>query len=85
MTDVSNRIVMARRRFDKMHHLQTDNNLHVKLSLRLYNVTVYSILTYGSEAWTLSEDVRKVVNGANTTILSIITGLTPHEEANGGQ
>ena len=85
MADVRRRIAMARQRFGKMHHLWKDNNLHRKLRLRLYKAAVCSILTYGSEVWTLSVDVRKAINGANAAILSIITGRTPHEEATRGQ
>ena len=39
--------------------------------------SVCSILTYGPEAWDLTETVRKKINGANSVMLSVITGKTP--------
>ena len=72
---------MARQRFGKMHHLWKDNNLHQNLRLRLYKAAVCSILTYGSEAWMLNAEVRRALNGANASMLAIITGKTVHEES----
>ena len=36
-----------------------------------------SILTHGSEAWNINEVVRKKINGANSVMVSVITGK-PH-------
>ena len=83
MPDVRARIAMARQRFGKMRHLWDDKNLHVKLRMRLYKASVCSILTYGSEAWTLTKEVRRAINGANSQMVSVITGKTPHQEASG--
>ena len=38
-------------------------------------------MTYGSEAWQLCNEATKALNGANSQMLSIITGKTPHAEA----
>ena len=81
MTDVRTRIAMASQRFGKIHHLWRDHDLHLNLRLRLYRASVCSILTYGSEAWVLTQQVRKALNGANARMLSIITGNTIKEEA----
>ena len=40
-----------------------------------------SILTYGSEAWTLNTEVTRALNGANAQMMAVITGTTPHQEA----
>ena len=53
--DVVTRIVMARTRFGKLRNIWNDKTLHFNLRLRLYKACVYSILTYGSEAWTIDE------------------------------
>ena len=74
MADVRARIAMTRQRFSKMHHLWKDKALHLNLRMRLYKAAVCSILTYGSEAWTLDKHVRKAINGANASMVSIITG-----------
>ena len=38
-------------------------------------------MTYGSEAWQLTAEVARALNGANSQMLSVITGKTPHAEA----
>ena len=75
------RIAAARQRFGKMRHIWADKRLHLNLRLRLYKSSVCSIMTYGSEAWQLNEEVARALNGANSQMLSIITGKTPHAEA----
>ena len=39
------------------------------------------MLTYGSEAWCINEAVAKKINGANASMMSVITGKTQHQEA----
>ena len=77
MPDVRKRIAMAKARFGKMRHIWTDNELHQNLRLRLYRSSVCSILTYGSEAWFLTEQVQRALNGANAQMMSVITGKSP--------
>ena len=43
---------------------------------------MFSLFTYGSEAWNLDERTCAAINGANSRCLSRITGRTIHEEAN---
>lgn len=81
MEDVRARISMVRRRFCKLRHIWHDAILHENLRIRLYKVCVCSILTYGSEAWNISDEVEKAINGANAAMMSVITGKTPHQEA----
>jgi len=81
LPDVERRIVMAKTRFGKMRHIWKNKALHLRLRLRLYIASVCSILTYGSEAWNINEVVRKKINGANSVMVSAITGKTPREEA----
>ena len=42
---------------------------------------VCSILTYGSEAWSIDKETRKALNGSNAIMMSVLTGKTPHQEA----
>ena len=81
MTDIRRRIAMARQRFGKMRHLWKDNELHQNLRIRLYKASVCSILTYGSEAWHINAEASRAINGANSKMMSTITGKTPHQEA----
>ena len=72
---------MAKTRFDKMRHIWKCKSLHIRLRLRLYVSSVCSILTYGSEAWNITEEVRRKINGTNSVMLSVITGNKPRQEA----
>ena len=85
MPDVRRRIAMATQRFGKLRHLWKDGNLHMNLRMRLYKACVCSILTYGSEAWRLTAAVTAALNGANSKMVSTITGRTVHEEASTGK
>ena len=42
-------------------------------------------MTYGSEAWRLTPKVRAALNGANASMVSIITGNTIREESTEGK
>ena len=75
MADMRRRIAMARQRFGNLRHLWNHNNHHQNLRLRLYRASVCSILTYGSEAWRLTAEVFRA------TMVSVITGKSPHLEA----
>ena len=81
LADVRRRTAMAKQRFGKMRHLWSSKALHLRLRLRLYIASVCSIMTYGSEAWNLTKEVKKKLNGANSQMLSAITGKSYREEA----
>ena len=85
MPDVRIRIASARQRFGKMRHIWGSKILHKNLRMRLYKSSVCSILTYGSEAWTLTKEVCAALNGANASMVSVITGRTIREEASDGK
>ena len=81
MHDVHTRIARAKQRFGKMRHIWASKDLHINLRLRLYKASVCSILTYGSEAWRLTREVCAALNGANASMVSIITGRAIRDEA----
>ena len=85
MADVQARIARARQRFGKMRHIWGNKDLHVNLRLRLYKSSVCSIMTYGSEAWRLTQTVGAALNGANSSMVSIITGRPIRAEASAGK
>ena len=85
MADVRRRIAMATQRFGKLRNLWKDGNLHMNLRKRLYKACVCSILTYGSEAWKITKTVAAALNGANSKMVSTISGRTAHEEASTGK
>ena len=53
------------------------------MKIRLYVATVCSIpiLTYGAETWDLTKAVIRKLNGANSIMLTRITGRSFREEA----
>ena len=85
MSDVKIRIARARQRFGKMRHIWGNKDLHVNLRMRLYKSSVCSIMTYGSEAWRITPEVSAALNGANSSMVSKITGKSIREEASEGK
>ena len=81
LKDIKTRIARARTRFGKLRHLWNDKTLHYNLRLRLYKSSVCSIMVYGSEAWKLDPEAVRKLNGANSQMMSVISGKTPHQEA----
>ena len=78
MADVRRRINMAVARFGKMRNIWAARVLHPRLRMRLYISSVCSILTYGSEAWMMTQDVRRAINDANSRMVTVITDRSPH-------
>ena len=59
-TDVKRRIAMAKSSF--MEHKELfKSNISNDTKLRLLNTCVWSILTYGCEAWTICKDLVKKI------------------------
>ena len=81
MTDVRRRIAMAQQRHGKMRHIWKSGHLHLRLKMRLYVAAVCSVMCYGTEAWTLDKKTKSALNGANSKMVSAITGRTIHDEA----
>ena len=80
MSDVQRRVAMARQRHGKMWHAWNSRKLHTRLKLRLYIAGVCSVMACGSETWTLTPAVQKLLNGANSSMAAKITGKTIREE-----
>ena len=81
MADVERRVAMAATRFGQMRHIWKTRSLHLRLRLRLYIASVCSMMTYGSEAWYMNDEVQRKINGANSRMVSVITGNTQRQEA----
>ena len=72
---------MAKTRCGQLRHIFASPFISLRLKLRLYDAAVYSIFTYGCETWDLSVEVMRTINGANSVMLSHITGKSAREEA----
>ena len=79
--DINRRIALALSRCGTLRHIFASTYLSRQLKLRLYKAAVCSIFTYGCETWDLSEQTMKKINGANSRMLSHITGRSARIEA----
>ena len=71
---------MAKTRAGTLRHVWS-TELPLDLKIRIYIVVCCIILTYGSEAWFLSERACKIINGANAYMLSHITDKSKWDES----
>ena len=61
--DVNARIAMAKRRMCELTTLWKDRSIPVALKMRLVKTLVWTVLSYGAEAWTLkARDERKITS-----------------------
>ena len=81
LPDIRRRVAMAVQRHGKLRHVWKAHQLHVKLKMRLYMAGICSVMVYGAEAWVLTAEVRRILNGANSKMVAAITKKTIKEEA----
>ena len=79
--DVDYRMAIAQTTFNSLSHMWSDHRLSTNLKIRLYIVGVCSAFTHGCEAWSLTDSIRKSINGFNSRCLSTITGKDFRETA----
>ena len=72
--DAKHRMNIAQARFGSLHHIWKDHRLRRSAKIRLYKSSVCSTLTHACEAWNITQDVRKMINGFNSRCLHVITG-----------
>ena len=72
--DVKHRMEIAQAVFNGLYHLWKDMRLPLSMKLRLYIACVCSSFTHGCEAWTLTDTVRRKINGFNSRCLHVLTG-----------
>ena len=72
---------MAMTRCGRLKHIFASDLISHSLKIRLYKAAVCSIFTYGCETWDLSEATMRKLNGANSKMLSHITGRGIRTEA----
>ena len=72
--DVNHRMSIAQAEFSSLSRLWQDHRLPTSMKLRLYRTAVCFSLTHASEAWSLTEAIRKSINGFNSRCLHVITG-----------
>ena len=78
--DVRRRIAIAMQRMGALRNV-FNSGIPLSLKLKIYKTAICSLLTYGCEAWALSEKTMAAINGANARCLSRFTGQDAHAEA----
>jgi len=81
MADVKHRMNIAQAAFTSMSHIWKDHRLPLSMKLGFYIIAVCSTFTHACEAWSLTEKVRKSINGFNSRCLHVITKRTYRETA----
>ena len=79
--DITARIASATTTAGKMRNIWASRTTPLQLKLRIYRTGVCSKLVYGCEAWFLDAKACAMLNGANSRMMSHITGRTVREEA----
>ena len=79
--DIKQRIAKAMSRCGQLRHIFASPALSLHLKLRLYEAAVCSLLTFGCETWALTDKTMRTLNGANSRMLTHITGKSIRAEA----
>ena len=79
--DIDRRLNLAKVRCGKLGHIFDSEKISLQLKLRLYRAAVCSLIMYGCETWRLDEKTMRKLNGANSIMLSRITGNSIPQEA----
>ena len=79
--DMKQRMNIAQERFSSLQNIWRDGRLPQCFKLELYQKSVCSVFTHGSEAWTLKPYILRSVNGFNSRCLHQITGRSYRQEA----
>ena len=74
MADVEYRLNIAQSVFSSLSNIWTDHRLSQHMKIRLYQTAVCPTLTHACEAWTMTNQVSRKVNGFNSRCLHVITG-----------
>ena len=79
--DVEHRLNIAQSTFSSLSHIWSDHRLSTTMKIRLYQTAVCSTLTHACEAWNLTDEVKRKINGFNSRCLHVITKKHYSDEA----
>ena len=79
--DVKYRMGIAQSVFSSLSLIWKDHRVPVSMKLKLYQTTVCSTLTHACEAWELTDNIKRMLNGFNSRCLHIITNKEYRETA----
>ena len=81
VAEVKHRMDIAQAEFGALWSFWQDRRLPVSMKLRMYRLAVCWTLIHASEAWSLTEETRRKLNGFNSRCLHVITGRPYRETA----
>ena len=79
--DVQHRMDIAQSVFSSYSHLWADHRLPRSMKLRLYQAAVCQSFSHACEAWDVTDDIARTINGFNSRCLHVITRKTYRETA----
>lgn len=74
--EVTRRILLANRAFYAQKQILHSRFVHRKTKLSLYKTVIRPVLCYGSETWTMTQDIEERVNRFERKVLRCIIGPT---------
>ena len=81
LADVKYRMTIAQAAFSSLSRIWQDHRLPLSMKLGLYQSAVCSTFTHACEAWTLTDSIRRTINGFNSRCLHVLTGASYRDTA----
>ena len=75
-TEIKRRIAIAKDSFSKMRPIFKNHNISITTKHRVLKAYVWSVLLYGCECWTITEDVRIKLEAAEMWFLRRMLGIS---------
>ncbi|XP_023232793.1 uncharacterized protein LOC111632560 [Centruroides sculpturatus] len=60
--EIKSRINKAKAACYQIYHILTNRGLNIKLKIKILRTMIWSVLTYGCEAWTLTHEMMERIN-----------------------
>ena len=79
--DIQSLIVMTQNRWKSIRHIFGSPHLHLNIKIRLYSVSVYSLLPFGCGTWKFTDKVMCRINGVTSRMLVSFTSKTIQQES----
>ena len=72
---------IAQQTFSSLSHIWKDHRLPLSMKLKMYQTSVCSTSTHTCEAWDLTDEVKRTINGFNSRCLHVTTNRDYRETA----
>ena len=79
-TEIKRRIAIAKDSFNKMRPIFRNHNISMTTKYRVLKAYVWSVLLYGCESWTITEDLKKKLEATEMWFIRRILGISWKEK-----